>query len=85
MNKAVFDTNDQLSGNGRKIDLLLKFNGHDKVELGSNEWKKSSVSKDVILKQQTKNLRINGSIISTLMNKYGNEFNKIMAMDWVGK
>ncbi|CAO3626931.1 unnamed protein product [Cunninghamella blakesleeana] len=67
-----------------KIDLLLKFEGNQSIELSSNEWKKSNVNEGVILKQQDKNLRINASILLNLISEYGVEFNKLMAMDWIG-
>ncbi|CAO3597601.1 unnamed protein product [Absidia cylindrospora] len=85
LNKAVFETSDASKTYARKIDLLLKFDDRESVELCSNEWKKSDVSGDIVMKQQCKNLRINASVLSTLMAEHGNEFNTIMAMDWIGK
>ncbi|KAI9300945.1 hypothetical protein BJ944DRAFT_187530 [Cunninghamella echinulata] len=84
LNKAIFETEEPILTCSRKIDLLLKFNGSELVELSSNEWKRASVSHDVILYQQTKNIRTNASILSNLMSRYGKEFNTIMAMDWIG-
>lgn len=54
------------------------------VELSSSEWKKSSVSESLILKQQTKNLKVNVCILSLLRSVYGNQFNTVLAMDWIG-
>ncbi|KAI8099287.1 uncharacterized protein BX664DRAFT_255503 [Halteromyces radiatus] len=84
MNKAVFQAIDSGAAYCRKIDLLIKFDGTERLELCSNEWKKSNVSANTVLKQQCKNLRINATILSTLISKYGDKFDKLMAMDWIG-
>ncbi|KAG0764254.1 hypothetical protein G6F57_001535 [Rhizopus arrhizus] len=65
INKALFHTSDTSPTYPRKIDLLLKPNEFTTVELSSSEWKKSSVSEAIILKQQTKNLKTNTCILST--------------------
>ncbi|KAG1050696.1 hypothetical protein G6F43_007051 [Rhizopus delemar] len=80
VNKALFHTSDISSAYPRKINLLLKLNESITVELSSNEWKKLSVSRDVILKQQTKNLKINVCILSTLRSLYGSQYKDILAM-----
>lgn len=84
INKALFHTSDTSSTYPRKIDLLLKLNEYTTVELSSSEWKKSSVSEAVILKQQTKNLKTNACILSTLRSLYGSQFKDVLAMDWIG-
>jgi hypothetical protein len=84
INKALFHTSDTSPTYPRKIDLLLKLNESTTVELSSSEWKKSSVSEAIILKQQTKNLKTNTCILSTLRSLYGSQFKDVLAMDWVG-
>ncbi|KAG1449079.1 hypothetical protein G6F56_008756 [Rhizopus delemar] len=84
INKALFHTSDTPSIHPRKIDLLLKLNEYTTVQLSSSEWKKSSVSEVVILKQQTKNLKTNACILSTLRSLYGSQFKDALAMDWIG-
>ncbi|KAG1137175.1 hypothetical protein G6F37_011420 [Rhizopus arrhizus] len=84
INKALFHTSNTSPTYPRKIDLLLKLNESTTVELSSSEWKKSSVSEAIILKQQTKNLKTNACILSTLHSLYGSQFKDVLAMDWIG-
>jgi hypothetical protein len=84
INKALFHTSDTSPMYPRKIDLLLKLSESTTVELSSSEWKKSSVSEAIILKQQTKNLKTNTCILSTLRSLYGSQFKDVLAMDWIG-
>ncbi|KAI7894668.1 uncharacterized protein EV154DRAFT_69116 [Mucor mucedo] len=81
-NKAIFHTKDTSPTYPRKIDLLLKCNdAKTDIEMSSNEWKRASVSKNVQLMQQCKNLRINTVILKNL-KKLG--VNKTLSMDWTG-
>ncbi|KAI8334353.1 hypothetical protein BC941DRAFT_356709, partial [Chlamydoabsidia padenii] len=84
LNKALFQTTESSATYGRKIDLLMKYDGANRVELCSNEWKKSNVSPNLMIKQQCKNLRINTAILSSLNEQYGGGFKNLMAMDWTG-
>ncbi|KAI9355462.1 hypothetical protein BD770DRAFT_323947, partial [Pilaira anomala] len=49
-----------------KIDLMLKFNNRKSIDLCSNECNRSKVPKELKLKQQSKNLRVNACIINSL-------------------
>ncbi|KAL9548246.1 hypothetical protein MBANPS3_005773 [Mucor bainieri] len=62
-NKQLFHVEDLSSTYARKIDLILRYNDRKDVDLCSNEWKRSKVATDIKLKQQSKNLRINASIL----------------------
>jgi hypothetical protein len=83
-NKCLFNCDDVSPSYSRKIDLLLKYDDNEAVELCSNEWKKTKVTNDLKLKQQSKNLRVNACIINRLQRKYG-DFQSVLALDVVGK
>ncbi|KAI9251667.1 hypothetical protein EDC94DRAFT_697633 [Helicostylum pulchrum] len=84
INKSLFDSSNISVTYPKKIDLLMRLDESIIVELSSSEWKKSSVSESLILKQQTKNLKVNVCILSLLRSVYGNQFNTVLAMDWIG-
>lgn len=70
----------------KKIDAIVTTNiQKNRVELSTKEWKKSSVSSVVAVKQQSKNLRSNLSILNQLKSKYEIQTKNILAMDFVGK
>jgi hypothetical protein len=69
---------------GRKIDLLLKIDHPTTIELSSNEWKKKKAM-HMALKQQSKNLRTNCTILNKLRVISDSKISKLMAMDFVGK
>lgn len=67
----------------RKIDLLYKCTELDvSIELAANEWKKSKTSLLVANAQQSKNLRVNASILSNLAPR---GVDHTLAMEWIGK
>ncbi|GAA5817580.1 hypothetical protein MFLAVUS_011128 [Mucor flavus] len=69
----------------KKIDAIVTTNiQKNRVELSTKEWKKSSVSSVVAVKQQSKNLRSNLSILNQLKSKYEIQTKNILAMDFVG-
>ncbi|KAI9008799.1 hypothetical protein CLU79DRAFT_776383 [Phycomyces nitens] len=81
-NKAIFHAMDISPAYSRKIDLLLKCkDSKTTVEMSSNEWKRASVTKNIQLAQQCKNLRINTAILKSL-KKLG--INRTLSMDWTG-
>ncbi|KAI9354498.1 hypothetical protein BD770DRAFT_134655 [Pilaira anomala] len=79
-NKCVFASEDATTTYSRKIDLLLKYDEKKPIELSSNEWKKSKVTNDLKLKQQSKNMRVNACIINNLQGAYG-EAHSVLALD----
>lgn len=84
MNKSIFGLGEQSNSYGRRIDLILGVShGRKRVEISSNEWKRSLVSQEIVDKQQCKNLRTNACIIQQLMTKYKID-TPVMAMDFVG-
>jgi hypothetical protein len=83
-NKCLFNCEDVSPTYSRKIDLLLKYDDNESVDLCSNEWKKTKVTNGFKLKQQSKNLRVNTCIINSLQRKYG-DFQSVLALDVVGK
>lgn len=68
----------------RKIDLILRYDDTENIELCSNEWKKTKVTTQLKLKQQSKNLRVNACIINCLNGKYC-KVHEILALDLIGK
>ncbi|KAI9322769.1 hypothetical protein BX666DRAFT_1849489 [Dichotomocladium elegans] len=69
----------------RKIDAIMATDvKKDCVELSSNEWKRSNVSSLIALKQQSKNLRSNMSILNQLERKFDIKTKKILAVDFFG-
>ncbi|GAA5812670.1 hypothetical protein MFLAVUS_006127 [Mucor flavus] len=57
-NKCVFTGEDTFPTYSRKIDLLLKYDEKKKdIDLCFNEWKRSKVTIDLKLKQQSRNMR----------------------------
>ncbi|KAI9335226.1 hypothetical protein BD770DRAFT_422776 [Pilaira anomala] len=70
----------------RKIDAIVVMNlNMERVELSTNEWKKSNASSDTVTKQQSKNLRTNLSILNQLNRKYNIKTKTVVAMDFIGK
>lgn len=70
----------------RKIDAIVVTNiEKERVELSSNEWKKSCVSSNTAMKQQSKNLRTNLSILNQLSRRYSIKTKNVVAMDFIGK
>ncbi|KAG0739462.1 hypothetical protein G6F57_010140 [Rhizopus arrhizus] len=84
VNKRLFNTDDISPSYPRKIDLLLKHDDKRNIELCSNEWKRAKVTKEIKAKQQSKNLRVNASIIHNLQSEHGRYFDTILAMDIIG-
>ncbi|KAG2219203.1 hypothetical protein INT45_013069 [Circinella minor] len=79
-NKCVFAGEDTSPTYSRKIDLLLKYGGKKAIDLCSNEWEKSKVTNDLKIKQQSKNMRANASIINNLQGTYGGS-HSVLALD----
>lgn len=70
----------------RKIDAIVVTNlKKERVELSTNEWKKNCVSSTTVMKQQSKNLRTNLSILNQLNRKYSIKTKNVVAMDFIGK
>lgn len=46
LNKAIFNPMQNAPAYGKKIDLMLSYDGNTKIELSSNEWKRSKVQED---------------------------------------
>ncbi|KAI9316505.1 hypothetical protein BX666DRAFT_2028036 [Dichotomocladium elegans] len=82
MNKAIFHTGDLSQAYGRKIDLIFKCSSNTNVDISSNEWKRTIVSKPIKLHQQSKNLRLNTSNLFSLNTKFG--VTSTVAVDFVG-
>ncbi|KAI8089196.1 uncharacterized protein BX664DRAFT_358771 [Halteromyces radiatus] len=68
---------------GRKIDLLLKIDGPTTIELSLSEWKNRKTM-HMALKQQSKKLRTNCTILNKLQIISDSKITKLMAMDFVG-
>jgi hypothetical protein len=71
---------------GRKIDMLLvtEVQEMQRVELCSNEWKRKGVTESIVLKQQSKNLRVNAAILLQLYHS-NDKIKQLMAMDCIGE
>lgn len=70
----------------RKIDAIVVTNiKKERIELSTNEWKKSCASADTVMKQQSKNLRTNLSILNQLNRRYNIKTKNVLAMDFIGK
>ncbi|KAG2219204.1 hypothetical protein INT45_013070, partial [Circinella minor] len=82
-NKCIFAGEDTSPTYSRKIDLLLKYDEKKAIDLCSNEWKKSKVTNDLKIKQQSKNMRVNASIINNLQGTYGGS-HSVLALDVIG-
>lgn len=82
-NKCVFAGEDTSPTYSRKIDLLLKYDEKKQIDLCSNEWKKTKVTNDLKLKQQSKNMRVNACIINNQQGTYG-ESHSVLALDIIG-
>lgn len=85
-NKRFGTTKSKLTPYGRKIDLIV---AGRKIQLATNEWKKSDVSDTAVAKQQSKNVRMNKAILTSL-EKYevpqgDQKYVYNLAMDWRGK
>lgn len=83
-NKCIFNGEDVSTSYSRKIDLLLKYDVDECIELCSNKWRKTKATRDLKLKQQSKNMRVNACILNNLQGKYGN-FQSVLALDVIGK
>ncbi|CAO3646841.1 unnamed protein product [Mucor hiemalis] len=72
-------------GFGRRIDLLLSSKG---IELSTNEWKRKKTTHDILITQQTKNIRMNKAILTKLhelpIEERSLQNTYTMSMDWVG-
>ncbi|KAI9274719.1 hypothetical protein BDA99DRAFT_414537, partial [Phascolomyces articulosus] len=70
---------------GRKIDLIV---AGKKIQLATNEWKKSNCTDRVALKQQSKNVRMNKAVLKGLeqinVPKDDQKYIFSLAMDWRG-
>ncbi|KAI7903240.1 uncharacterized protein BX663DRAFT_433721, partial [Cokeromyces recurvatus] len=70
----------------RKIDAIVVMNlNMERVELSTNEWKKSNASSATATKQQSKNLRTNLSMLNQLNRKYNIKTKTVVVMDFIGK
>ncbi|PHZ16912.1 uncharacterized protein RHIMIDRAFT_252411 [Rhizopus microsporus ATCC 52813] len=84
LNKAIFIPMQTAPVYGKKIDLMLRYDGNMKIELSSNEWKRSRVQEDLKLKQQSKNLRTNAAVLNHLNSHCSNDISELLAMDFIG-
>ncbi|KAI7902040.1 uncharacterized protein BX663DRAFT_79676 [Cokeromyces recurvatus] len=86
MNKCIFGNADSpiTTTYPRKIDLLLKYDRDERVELSSNEWKRACISPSIALSQQINNLKVNATIINKNQSVYSSTFNQSLAIDFVG-
>ncbi|ORX53505.1 hypothetical protein DM01DRAFT_43573 [Hesseltinella vesiculosa] len=86
-NAKLFGANN-VSKFGRRIDLIVSSNPVDRVELSTNEWKRSTATHKVLSRQRSKNARSNKAILKNLMSLPFQERHKdkvfTMAMDWNG-
>ncbi|KAI8092096.1 hypothetical protein BDF21DRAFT_410937 [Thamnidium elegans] len=82
-NKCVFNGEDLSPTYAQKIDLILRYDDTENVELSSNEWKKTKITNQLKLKQQSKNLRVNACILNNLNAKFC-KFNETLALDLIG-
>ncbi|PHZ07673.1 uncharacterized protein RHIMIDRAFT_95353 [Rhizopus microsporus ATCC 52813] len=82
-NKQLFHVEDSSATYARKIDLILRYNDRKNVDLCSNEWKRSKVTPELKLKQQSKNLCINASIMNSL-HAFGTSPSSLLAIDMIG-
>ncbi|ORE10882.1 hypothetical protein BCV72DRAFT_220652 [Rhizopus microsporus var. microsporus] len=55
LSKAIFIPMQTAPVYGKKIDLMLRYDGNMKIELTSNEWKRSRVQEDLKLKHHCSN------------------------------
>ncbi|KAG0170120.1 hypothetical protein DFQ29_009422 [Apophysomyces sp. BC1021] len=80
--KLIEDQHPQTGIFGRRIDLLLSALD---TELCANEWKANGPD-SMLLKQQTKNLRVNKCILKNLKELLGDNGKEayILGMDWSG-
>ncbi|ORX48043.1 hypothetical protein DM01DRAFT_251548, partial [Hesseltinella vesiculosa] len=82
LNAAIFCPGDFAATYPRKIDLLYKCTeAKITIELAANEWKKSDTSQIVAMAQQSKNLRVNASILLNLVHRGVCD---TLAMEWIG-
>ena len=69
----------------RKIDLIV---AGKKMQLATNEWKKSDYTNQIALKQQSKNVRMNKTVLKSLEDIHVQDENKkyifSLTMDWRG-
>ncbi|KAI7900020.1 uncharacterized protein BX663DRAFT_459346 [Cokeromyces recurvatus] len=82
-NKQLFHAEDLSATYVRKIDLILRYNDRKSIDLCSNEWKRSKVTSELKLKQQSKNLRVNASIMNSL-HSFGASPSSLLTMDMIG-
>lgn len=70
----------------RKIDAIIATQlKKERVEFSTNGWKKNNASITIAIKQQSKNLRSNLSILNQLERKFNVQNKCILAVDFVGK
>ncbi|ORZ04486.1 hypothetical protein BCR42DRAFT_497012 [Absidia repens] len=67
---------------GARLDLLLACDDDITLEICSNEWKVENSPQ--ILKQQSKNLRVNAQILNHVLSPLHDHLNQIIAMDFIG-
>ncbi|KAI9246335.1 hypothetical protein EDC94DRAFT_489299, partial [Helicostylum pulchrum] len=67
----------------RKIDLILRYDDRKNLDLCSNEWKRSRVISALKLKQQSKSLRVNASIMNSLY-AFGTSPSSLLEMETIG-
>ncbi|KAI8076663.1 uncharacterized protein B0P05DRAFT_572320 [Gilbertella persicaria] len=81
INERYFAAKKQDNIRGRKLDMMLVYNG---IVLCSAEWKSMTASKPVVLKQYVKNLRVNSSILHNLRSCLNDDSTTILGIDWKG-
>ncbi|KAG2227070.1 hypothetical protein INT45_003800 [Circinella minor] len=85
LNKRFGGNPNNIKPFGRKIDLIIA--GQD-IQLSTNEWKKHNVATSTVVRQQSKNIRMNKAILSSL-KKYDVPLDQqkhifSLGMDWKG-
>jgi hypothetical protein len=74
------------SEHGRRIDMIVKSKeAEEQYELCSNEFKKSGVSHDTLIHQQSKNLRINACIMNDINLLLSNTDTRTNYFDFTGR
>ncbi|KAI7865007.1 hypothetical protein BDF14DRAFT_1111896 [Spinellus fusiger] len=69
----------------RKVDaIVVTYEKKEMIELSTNEWKKASATQSIAMKQQSKNLRTNLTILNQLKRRYSIKTKNVVAMDFVG-
>lgn len=76
-------TEDSSSTYLRKIDLILRYDDRKNLDLCNNQWKRSRVISALKLKQQSKSLRVNASIMNSLY-AFGTSPSSLLEMETIG-